>query len=120
MTGRWIRRVTAVAVVVFTANAAFGAQTLPGWMENIEPGSVVRVTMKTGEAFDAIWLGPDGERAVFERAYLHQTISVSPDTVRRVRTQKGESSSNAAIMLQVGFATAVGALVAIGMRMGGN
>ena len=120
MTGRWIRRVAAVAVIVLTANAAFGAQTLPGWMENIEPGSVVRVTMKTGDAFDAIWLGPDGERAVFERVDLHQTISVSHDAVRRVRTQKGESSSNAAIMLHLGFVTAVGALVAIGMKMGGN
>src|SRR5215831_8465567 len=97
MTGRCIRRVAAVALVVLTANAAFGAQTLPGWMENIEPGSVVRVTMKTGEAFDAIWLGPDGERAVFECVDLHQTISLSHDDLRRWRTQKRESSSNAAI-----------------------
>ena len=120
MTGRWIRRVAAVAVAVLTANAAFGAQTLPGWMENIEPGSVVSVTMKSGEEFDAIWMGPDGERAVFERVNLPQTISVSHDAVRRVRIRKGPSSSNAAIMLQLGIATAVGALVAIGMKMGGN
>jgi hypothetical protein len=121
MIGRWIRRVATVAVVVLTADAAFGAQTVPGWMMNIQPGSAVRVTMKTGDAFDAIWMGPDGERAVFERFDPHETISVSPDSVRRMRTRKGPSSSNAAYMAQLGIATGVfGVLTVIGLRLRGR
>jgi hypothetical protein len=113
--------VAAVVIVVLTAGAALGAQRVPGWMTDIQAGSAVRVTMKTGEAFDAIWMGPDGERAVFERFDPHETISVSPDLVRRVRTRRGSSSSNTAQMAQLGLAAGVfGAFALIGLMLRGS
>jgi len=112
----------AVVVVVLTADAATGAQAVPGWMTNTQPGSAVHVTMKTGEAFDAIWMGRDGERAVFERFDPHETISVPQESVRRVRTRKRSSpSSNTTYMAQLGIATGVfGVLAIIGLMLRGG
>jgi hypothetical protein len=122
MIARWIRRMAAVVVVVvLTAGVATGAQAVTGWMTNIQPGSAVRVTMKTGEAFDAIWMGRDGERAVFERFDPHETISVPQESVRRMRTRRSSPSSNAAYMTQLGIATGVfGVFAIIGLMLRGR
>ena len=121
MTGRWITRMAAVLAVVLTADAAFAAQHTPGWTTNIQAGSAVRVTMKTDEAFDAIWVGRDGDRAVFERFAPHETISVPLDSVRRVRTRKGSSSPDAGTMGALGAVVGVfGAFAFIGIMLRGT
>jgi hypothetical protein len=117
MSQRWIARLAAVVAVVLTAETAFAAPKAPGWTD-IQPGSAVRVTMKSDEKFDAIWLGPDGERAVFERFDPHETISVPTGSVRRVRTRKGSSSPNAAAFGAVGAVVGVfGASFLIGLML---
>jgi hypothetical protein len=118
MTGRWITRMAAVVAVVLTADAAFAARNTPGWTMNIQAGSAVRVTMKTDEAFDAIWMGRDGDRAVFERFEPHEMISVPLDSVRRVRTRKAAASPNAGAMGALGAVAGVfGAFVVIGLLL---
>jgi hypothetical protein len=121
MTGRWITRMAVVVAVVLTADASFAAQHTPGWTTNIQAGSAVRVTMKTDEAFDAIWMGRDGDRAVFERFAPHETISVPLDSVRRVRMRKGSSSSNAGAMGALGAVAGMfGAFAVIGLLLRGT
>jgi hypothetical protein len=88
----------------------FAAPDPPGWETKIEVGSAVRVTMKTEEAFDAIWMGRDGDRAVFERFEPHETIIVPIASVRRVRDRQSHASSNA---------QAIGALGAVIGFLGG-
>jgi hypothetical protein len=78
-----------IVAAVLAADASFAAQNTTGRTMNIQAGSAVRVTMKTDEAFDAIWMGRDGDRAVFERFAPYETISVPIDSVRRVRMRKG-------------------------------
>jgi hypothetical protein len=122
MTGRWITRMAAVVAVVLTADAAFAAQNTPGWTTSIQAGSAVRVTMKkTDEAFDAIWMGRDGDRAVFERFDPRETISVPIDSVRRVRMRKGSSSPNAGAMGALGAVAGVfGAFAVIALILRGT
>jgi len=121
MTGRWITRMAAVLAVVLTADAAFAAGSTPGWTINIQAGSAVRVTMKTDEAFDAIWMGRDGDRAVFERFDPHETISMPIDSVRRVRTRRASTSSNAGAMGALGAVAGVfGAFAVIGLLLRGT
>jgi hypothetical protein len=117
MTERWIARLAAVVAVVLMAETAFAAPKAPRWI-NIQPGSAVQVTMTSDETFDAIWLGPDGDQAVFERFDPHETISVPTGSVRRVRTRKGSSSPNAAAFGSLGAVVGVfGALCLIGLML---
>jgi hypothetical protein len=110
----------AVVAVVLTGNAALAAQNTPRWM-GIPPGSAVRVTMKTDEAFDAIWLGRDGDRAAFERFDPHETISVPIDSVQRIGIRKGSSSPDAASFGALGAVVGFfGGLALIALRFSGR
>jgi hypothetical protein len=116
----WSVWIAAVVAIVLTGNAALAAQSTPRWT-GIQPGSAVRVTMKTDEAFDAIWLGRDGDRAVFERFDPHETISVPLDSVRRMGTRKGSSSPDAASFGALGaVAGFFGGLALIALRFSGR
>ena len=107
--------------IMLAGDAAFAGQRAPGWTTNIDAGSSVRVTMKNNEAFDAILMGCDGDRAVFERFDPHETISVSLDAVRKVRIRKGASSPNAASMGVLGAVAGVlGALALIAVSLRGT
>jgi hypothetical protein len=94
MRARWIRKLAAVVMVTLMPDATFAAQGQPRWVMKTDAGSTVNVTMKTGESFDAIWMGPDGDRAVFQRLYPDETFSVPIDSVRGVRTIRGQSVTN--------------------------
>ena len=94
MNARWLKRLSFVIAIAFTADSVFAGQTAPGWT-NIDAGSAVRVTMKNAVVFDAIWMGRDGDRAVFERFDPHETVSVPLEAVRRVKGLGGPSSASA-------------------------
>ena len=51
--------------------------------------------MKAGESFDAIWMGPDADRAVFQRLSPDEIFSVPIDSVRGLRAIRGRSATNA-------------------------
>jgi hypothetical protein len=121
MNGRWMKRIGTAIACVLMADVAFADQGAPGWTTSIEAGSAVRVTMKNDETFDAIWMGRDGDRAVFERFYPHETISTPLDAVRKVRIRKGASSPNAGPMGAAGAVAGVfGALFVIGLLLRGT
>jgi len=95
MNGRWLKRLSALVAIVLIANVVFAAQTTPAWTRKIDAGSAVRVTMKNDVVFDAIWMGPNGDWAVFERFDPHETISVRVDAVRSVEGHGGPSATSA-------------------------
>lgn len=88
MTGRWIARVAAVVALSLSAEAARAGSQSAQWTTSVRPGSEVHVTMSTHETFEAIWMGRDGDRGVFERFDPHETISVPLDSVQQVRVRK--------------------------------
>jgi hypothetical protein len=97
MTGRWFARVAAVIALSLMVDAASAGQRSAGWTMSVKPGSAVRVTTKRDEAFDAIWIGRDGDRGVFERFDPHETISVPLDSVQQVRIRKAPMSPEVAV-----------------------
>jgi hypothetical protein len=94
MNARWLKRLSFVIAIVLMAEVVFAGHTAPGWTK-IDAGSAVRVTMKNAVVFDAIWMGRDGDRAVFERFDPRETVSVPFETVRRVKGLGGPSSASA-------------------------
>jgi len=83
MRPRWTRATALTLVMMLMAPVAFAAHQ-PEWL-TIPSGSTVQVVMKKkGRTFDAIWMGRDGDRAVFERLHPDETLSIRIDAVRRV------------------------------------
>jgi hypothetical protein len=97
MNARWFARVAAVVVLSLTADAASAGQRSAGWTTSVQPGSAVRVTIKPNETFDAIWMGRDGDRGVFERFDPHETISVPLDSVQQVRIRQAPTPPDVAV-----------------------
>jgi hypothetical protein len=97
MTGRWFARVAAVVALSLTADAASAGPRSAGWTTRIQPGSAVRVTIKTNGTFDAIWMGRDGDLGVFERFDPHETISVRLDFVQQVRIRQAPMPPDVAV-----------------------
>jgi len=95
MNARWRKPLSLAIAIVLMAGVAFAGQTTPAWTTRIDAGSAVRVMLRNGVEFDAIWMGPDGDRAVFERFDPHETVSVPLDAVRRVKHRAGPSSASA-------------------------
>ena len=117
MTLRWIRPFAFVLVLVFSADLALADRRMPRWVSRIDAGSVVQVTTDA-DAFDAVWMGLDGDRAVFER-FPHDTISVPLDTIRSVKVRRSQTSSNSAVMGAVGaVAGFFGTAILIGIIIG--
>jgi len=77
-------------VMMLMTPAAFAAHQ-PEWL-TIPSGSTVQVVMKKGRTFDAIWMGRDGDRAVFERLHPDETLSIRIDAVRRVHLRGAGSA----------------------------
>jgi len=105
MKARWTRRAFGALLLALTPALTFAAQKEPAWVSKTEAGSVVQVVMQTGESFDAIWMGRDSDRAVFERLDPDETVSVPVDSVRHVRMLRGRSSANSAGLTGLGVAT---------------
>jgi anti-sigma factor RsiW len=95
MNARWLKRLSLVIAIVLMADLAFAGQTAPSWTTRIDAGSAVRVMLRNGVEFDAIWMGRDGDRAVFERFDPHETVSVPLEAVRKVKGRGGPSSDTA-------------------------
>jgi len=94
MKARWIRKLAVVVMVTVMPDVTFAAQRQPRWVKT-DAGSTVNVTMKTGESFEAIWMGPDGDRAVYQRLNPDEAFSVPIDSVRDLRTIRGRSATRA-------------------------
>ena len=60
--------------------------------------------MKKGRPFDAIWMGRDGDRAIFERLHPDETLSIRIDAVRRVHMRGSSSEMSPAIAGRLGVA----------------
>jgi hypothetical protein len=97
MTGRWFASMAAVVALSLAADAAFAGPHSAQWTMSVQPGSAVRVSIKTDQAFDAIWIGRDGDRGVFERFDPHETISLPLDSVQQVRIRKAPMSPEVAV-----------------------
>ena len=97
MTGRWFARVAAVIALSLMVDAASAGQRSAEWTMSVQPGSAVRVPTKRDGTFDAIWIGRDGDRGVFERFDPHETISVPLDSVQQVRIRKAPMSPEVAV-----------------------
>jgi len=95
MNAGWLKRLSLMIAIGLMADAAFAGQTTPAWTTRVDAGSAVRVTLRNGVVFDAIWMGRDGDRAVFERFDPHETVSVSLEAVRKVKGRGGPSSASA-------------------------
>jgi len=95
MKARWIRKLAVVVMVTVMPDVTFAAQRQPRWVKKIDAGSTVNVTMKTGESFEAIWMGRDRDRAVFQRLDPDEAFSVPIDSVRGLRTIRGRSATRA-------------------------
>ena len=113
MTGRWFASVAAVVALSLSAEAAAGGQQPAGWTMHVRPGSAVRVTIMTKQTFDAIWIGRDGDRGVFERFDPHETFSVPLDALLQVRIRKAPTAPDVAVGGVLGVL--VGASIAGGL-----
>lgn len=102
MRTRWTRATALMLAMVLTAPVAFAAQQ-PEWL-TMPSGSVVQVVMKKGRPFDAIWMGRDGDRAVFERLNPDETLSIRIDAVRRVHMRGARSELSSAAAGRIGIA----------------
>lgn len=103
MKAGWIRRALVALVLTLTPALTFAAPKQPDWVLKVEAGSPVQVVMQTGESFDAIWMGRDGDRAVFERLYPDETVSVPIASVRRVRMLRQHSALLTVLGLGTGY-----------------
>jgi hypothetical protein len=97
MTGRWFASMAALVALSLAADAASAGQRSAGWTTSVQPGSAVRVTIKPNETFDAIWMGRDGGRGVFERFDPHETISVPLESVQQVRIRQAPTPPDVAV-----------------------
>jgi hypothetical protein len=95
MGARWIRRVAVIVTLVMSPDVIFAAPREPRWLTKTDAGALVEVTMKTGESFEAIWMGRDGDRAVLERLSPDETVSVAIGSVRTMRMLRGHSPESA-------------------------
>ena len=102
----WIRRAFVAVLLTLTPALTFAAPKQPAWVWKVEAGSRVQVIMQTGESFDAIWMGRDSDRAVFERLYPDETVSVPIASVRRVRLLRQHSAALAVLGLSTGYLAA--------------
>ena len=102
---RWMKRIAVVLMMALAPDVAFASQREPRWLKKTSAAAVVQVTMQTGESFEAIWIGRDGDRAVFERLSPDEIVSVPTGSVQAVRMLRGRSSSNAAATARLGAAT---------------
>ena len=102
---RWIRRIAVILMLALAPDVAFAAPREPRWLKKTSAAAVVQVTMQTGESFEAIWIGRDGDRAVFERLSPDEIVSVPIRSVQAVRMLRGRSSSNTAASARLGAAT---------------
>jgi hypothetical protein len=93
---------TLTLAMLLMAPVAFAAQQ-PEWL-TMPSGSVVQVVMKKGRPFDAIWMGRDGDRAVFERLHPDETLSIRIDAVRRVNVRGAGSTVSSAATGGLGVA----------------
>ena len=86
MDARWMRGLAGALLLVLAAETGFAAPDEgPRSLEKLDAGRAVHVTMKTHEGFDAIWIGRDGDRAIFERLYPDETIAVRLDALLEVK-----------------------------------
>jgi hypothetical protein len=108
MRARWIRRVAVIVTLVMTPGVMFAAPREPRWLTKTDAGVIVEVTMKTGESFEAIWMGRDGDRAVLERLNPDETVSVPIGSVRAMRTLKAPSPASAQAYGVLGAAAGFG------------
>jgi hypothetical protein len=97
MTGRWFARVATVIALSLMVDAASAGQRFAEWTMSVQPGSAVRVTTTRDETFDAIWIGRDGDRGVFERFDPHETISIPLDSVQQVRIRQAPMRPDLAV-----------------------
>jgi hypothetical protein len=107
MKSGWIRQALVALLLALTPALTFAAPKLPAWVLKVEAGSRVQVVMQTGESLDAIWMGRDSDRAVFERLYPDETVSVPIASVRRVRLLRRHSAELTVLGLATGYAAAM-------------
>jgi len=114
----------AALMLVFASQAAFAAPGEgPRSLRKLEPGRAVHVTMKTHEGFNAIWIGRDGDRAIFERFDPDETIGVRLNALLEVKPlpQSREMSRENAAWGTLGFfAGLFGAMIGIGLALRGT
>ena len=112
MTG-WTRVVALTLAMMLTAPVAFAEQ--PEWL-TLPAGATVQVVMKKGRPFEAIWMGRDGDRAVFERLHPDETLSVRIDAVRRVHLRGAAPALSSAAAGRLGIAAGFwGAVLLLGL-----
>ena len=86
MDGRWMKGLAGALLLALAAETVPAAPDEgPRSLEKLDAGRAVHVTMKTHEGFDAIWIGRDGDRAIFERLYPDETIAVRLDALLKVK-----------------------------------
>ena len=107
MKAGWIRRAFVALLLTLTPALTFAAPKQPAWVSKVEAGSRVQVVLQTGESFDAIWMGRDSDRAVFERLYPDETVSVPIASVRRVRMLWQHSAELTVLGLATGYGMAM-------------
>jgi len=106
MCARWLKRIAVVVMLAMAPDVAFAGTREPGWVKKTGVGTVVEVTLTTGgTSFEAVWMGRDGDRAVFERLNPDETLSVPIRSVQTVRMVRGRSSSNAQRYASLGVAS---------------
>lgn len=98
----WIKRLAAVLAIVCAAQTAFASPpAVAKSIRHLEPGRVVHVLMKTSPGFSAIWIGRDGDRAIFQRLDSNEAVAVRMDAMLEVQAQH---ESHAAAFASLGFA----------------
>jgi hypothetical protein len=98
-----VRRAFVAVLLTLTPALTFAAPKQPAWVSKVEAGSQVQVVMQAGESFDAIWMGRDSDRAVFERLYPDETVSVPIASVRRVRLLRQHSAELTVVGVATGY-----------------
>jgi hypothetical protein len=121
---RWRRPFAAALLLMFASQAAFaGPGEGPRSLRKLEPGRAVHVTMKSHEGFNAIWIGRDGDRAIFGRLDPDETIGVRLDALLEVKLlpHKREMSRENAAWGTLGFfAGLFGAMLVMGLALRGT
>jgi hypothetical protein len=97
MNTRWMRVLAGCLLLALVAESVFaGPSEGPRSLRAIEPGRLVHVTMTTHEGFDAIWIGRQGDRGIFQRLDPDETIGVRLDALLDVRALRARSANMAA------------------------
>ena len=113
MKAGWIRRAFVALLLTLAPALTFAAPKQPAWVLKVEAGSRVQVVMQTGESFDAIWMGRDSDRAVFERLFPDETVSVPIASVRRIRMLRQHSAALTVLGLATGYLAAMTSAVMV-------